>query len=149
MTDSMTCRNGLNSGAGPFRLALAGRPKQPDVLAGQLVLEAPAEVVLVADQRLSRPGGGQARFGGEQVQQGLALVGLGPGQGESDGQAPEGAHQVQAQAPEEAAAAGAVPVLGPSGQVGAFHGLEGASALYRRGIHDPHVVAPHGGVGGQ
>lgn len=61
----------------------------------------------------------------------------------------QGAHEVQAQAPGEAAVAGAVPVLGPSGQVGAFDGLSGASALHRRGIHDPHVIAPYGGVGGQ
>ncbi|GAA4031302.1 hypothetical protein GCM10022232_91570 [Streptomyces plumbiresistens] len=33
--------------------------------------------------------------------------------------------------------------------VQAFHGLKGASALHRRGIHDSHVVAPHGGVCGQ
>jgi hypothetical protein len=42
---------------GPFRLALASKPQQPDVLLDQLVLEVAAEVVPVADQRLSRPGG--------------------------------------------------------------------------------------------
>ncbi|MFI1049680.1 hypothetical protein ACH4U3_28520 [Streptomyces griseoruber] len=42
--------------------------------------------VLVAGRRLSGPGGDEVRFGGEQIQQGLAFVGLGPGQGEGDGQ---------------------------------------------------------------
>jgi hypothetical protein len=68
--------------SGTLRLTLAGRPQQPEVQLGQLVLEVTAEVVLVADQRLSGPGGDQLRFGSEQVQQRLALVGLGPGQGE-------------------------------------------------------------------
>ncbi|KFF98198.1 hypothetical protein IQ62_26355 [Streptomyces scabiei] len=96
---------------------MRARPQQPDVLLGQLVLEAASEVVSVADQRLGGP------VGGEGVQQGLALVGFCSGQGEGDGQALEGAHQVQPQAPEEAAVTGAVPVLGPSGQVGTLDGL--------------------------
>jgi hypothetical protein len=50
-------------------------------------------------------------------------MGLGPGQGEDDRQALKGAHQAQPKSPEEAAEAGAVPVLGPAGQVGAFDGL--------------------------
>jgi hypothetical protein len=65
-----------------LRLTLAGRPQQPEVQLGQLVLEVSAEVVLVADQRLSGPGGDQLRFGNEQVQQRLTLISLGPGQGE-------------------------------------------------------------------
>jgi hypothetical protein len=51
------------------------------------------------------------------VKDGLAFVGLGPGQGEGDGQALKGADEVQAQAPEEAAVAGAVAVFGPTCQV--------------------------------
>lgn len=78
---------------------------------------------LLVEGYLDHRSGEEGRFGGEQVQQGLALVGLGSGQDEDDGQALEGAHQVQPKAPEEAAAAGAVPVLGPSGQVGAFDSL--------------------------
>jgi hypothetical protein len=40
--------------------------------------------------------GHEARFGREQVEQAFAFVGLGTGQSEGDGQALEGAHQVQA-----------------------------------------------------
>jgi hypothetical protein len=105
--------------SGPLGLALAGRPQQPDVQLGQLLLELAAEVVLVADQRLARTLGGEPRFDGEQVQQRLALIGLRPGQRERDRQAVQRADQVQPQAPEVARVAGAVPVLGPSGQVGA------------------------------
>ncbi len=135
--------------SGPFRFTFAGRPQQPDALFGEVAFEVLAGVVLVADQCLSGPGGDEAGFGGEEVQQGLALVGLGPGQGEGDGQALEGAHQVQPQASEEAAVAGAVAVLGPSGQVAAFDGLAGAAAFHRRGVHDPHVIAPHRSICGQ
>src|ERR1700752_5274584 len=68
-------------------------------------------------------------FGCQEVKEGLAFVGLGPGQGEGDGQALKGADQVQAQAPEEAAVAGAVAVFGPACQVGALYGLAGAAAF--------------------
>ncbi|GHD76193.1 hypothetical protein GCM10010317_092120 [Streptomyces mirabilis] len=85
----------------------------------------------------------------EQALQGFAFVGLGSGQGEGDWQALEGADQVQAQAPEKAAVAGAVAVFGLSGQVGAFGGLAAAATFERGGIHDPYVVAPHRGAGGQ
>jgi hypothetical protein len=51
--------------SGPLGLALAGRPQQPDVQLGQLLLELAAEVVLVADQRLARTLGGEPRFDGE------------------------------------------------------------------------------------
>ena len=54
-----------------------------------------------------------------------------------------------AQAPEEAAAAGAVAVFGLACQVGAFDGLAGAAAFHRGGVRDPYVVAPHRGDGGQ
>ncbi|MFD9603835.1 transposase [Streptomyces sp. NPDC059970] len=43
------------------------------------MLETPAEVVLFADQCLGRTCGDKAGFGGQEVQQRLALVGLGPG----------------------------------------------------------------------
>lgn len=59
--------------AGPFRLALAGWPQQPNALLDQLMFEVPAEVVLVADQRLSGPVGDKVRLCREQIQQGCAL----------------------------------------------------------------------------
>jgi hypothetical protein len=73
--------------SGPLGLALAGRPQQPDAQFGHLLLELAAEVVLVADQCLARALGGELRLDREKVQQRLALVGLGSGQRESDGQA--------------------------------------------------------------
>ncbi len=133
----------------PLGLAVAGRPQQPDAQVGQLLLEVAAEVVLVADQCLALPLGGELRLDGEKVQQRLALVGLGPGQREGDRQALQGADQVQPQSPEVARVTGAVPVLSPSGQVGALDRLAGAAALHRRGVRDPQVVAPQRGVTGQ
>lgn len=64
--------------AGSFGFALAGWSRQPDALLDQLVFEGAAEVVLVADQCLSGSGDDEAGFGGEEVQQGLPFVGLGP-----------------------------------------------------------------------
>ncbi|OXY88567.1 hypothetical protein BEK98_41885 [Streptomyces diastatochromogenes] len=84
-----------------------------------------------------RPLSQKLAFGCQEVKEGLAFVGLGPGQGEGDGQALKGADQVQAQAPEGAAVAGAVAVFGPTCQVGAFEGLSGAAAFHRGGVHDP------------
>src|SRR6266508_4480712 len=55
-------------------------------------------------------GGQQARLDVEQVDQDLALVGLGVGQRERDRQAVDGGDQVQAQAPEVAGVGGAVAV---------------------------------------
>src|ERR1017187_7380588 len=136
-------------GACPFGVAFAGGPQERDPRARPGRLEGGAEVVLVADEGLARPGRGQVRAGGEHAGQHLALVGFRAGQGERDGQSLQGAHQVQAKAPEVAGVAGAVPVFGPSGQVRVPGGLAGAAALDRGGIHHPYVVGPYGGIGGQ
>ena len=150
LTDSMIWRSALKNcvpgrSGSPWR---AGR-KQGRVGAGQGGLEVTAVVVLVADEDLAGQQGGQAGVCGQQGQQHLALVGLGAGQGETDGQAVQGAQQVQAQSPEVAGVAGAVPVLGPSGQVRAADGLLGPAALDRGGIDHPHVIGPQAGVAGQ
>src|SRR5450755_2328455 len=134
-------------GACPFRLVLAGGPQELDPGAGHGGLEGGAEVVLVADEGLAGPRGGQAGAGGEHAGQDLALAGFRAGQGEGDGQALQGAHQVQA--PEPAGMTGAVPVLRPSGQVRAPGGLPGAAAFDRGGIDHPDVIGPYAGIGGQ
>ena len=72
----------------------------------------------------------------------LAFVGFGAGEREADGQAVQGGQQVQPQPPEVARMAGAVPVLGPSRQVGAAGGLLRPAAFHRGGVHHPHVIAP-------
>lgn len=56
------------------------------------------EVALVADETLSGALSQRLASGGQEVEEGLAFVGLGPGQDEGDGQALKDAHQVQAQA---------------------------------------------------
>ena len=101
LIDSITCRNGLKyrcpgRGFSPLR---AGRSSWTS--ARRARLRSLAVVVLVAIS-VCPDGGDQIRVGVEQVEQSLALVGLGPGQGEGDGQTLEGAHQVQAQPPKEA-----------------------------------------------
>jgi hypothetical protein len=55
-----------------------------------LLPELAAEVVLVADQRLPRAVSEKLRLDVDQIQQGLAFVGLGAGQGEGDRQAVQG-----------------------------------------------------------
>ena len=92
------------------------------------------------------PAGGQGRVG-QDVQQHLALVGLGAGEGEAHGQPVQGAQQVQAQSPEVTRMAGAVPVFGPSGQVRAPGGFPGPAAFHRGGIGNPDVIGPQAGIG--
>jgi uncharacterized protein len=116
---------------------------------GEGLLEGGAVVVLVPDQGLAGPGGEQIGAGGEHVQQHVAFVGFGAGQGERNRQPMQGGDQVQPQAPKVAGMAGAVPVLCPAGQVRALDRLPRPAALDRGGIHDPHVIAPDAGVGGQ
>ena len=81
-------------------LALAAGTDQGDTSLGELGLDGGTEVVLVGDDHLTVLGG--LVHGGQHREQGLALVSLGAGQGPSHGKAVDGAHQVQAQAPEEA-----------------------------------------------
>lgn len=113
--------------ARPFPFTFTDRPQQLDSMLGQFAFETTAEVVLVADESLSGALSQKLAFGCPEAKEGLAFVGLGPGQGEGDGQALKGADQVQAQAPEEAAVAGALAVFDPTCQVGAFDGLAGAA----------------------
>ena len=74
---------------------------------------------------------------------------LAPVSAKATGRPPQGGDQVQPQPPEVARVAGAVSVLGPSGQVRAAGGVAGAAAFDRGGIDDPHVVGPQAGIGGQ
>jgi hypothetical protein len=134
-------------GSGPRGLALAGWSQQVQSGVGEFGLE-PAAVV-VRDQDLAGPAGGQLGVGVEDPEQGLAFVGLRPGQREPDRQPVQRAPQVQPQPPEEPGVAGAVAVLGPPGQVRALHRLAGAGALDRGGVGHPHVVGPQPGVAGQ
>ena len=144
----MTCRNGLKywrpAGSGP---PLRGGAEQGEAGRGELALEVAAVVALVADDDLPR-GSGQA-VADQDAEQDEPLVAFGPGQGEPDGQAVQGAEQVQPQSPEPARVRGAVPVLGPPGQLRPLDGLPGTAAFHRGGIDDPHVVRPQSGIGGQ
>ena len=81
-------------------LTLASGTDQRDIALGELGLESGTVVVLVGDDHLTVLGG--LVHGGQYREQGLALVGLGPGQGPAHRKTVNGAHQVQAQAPEEA-----------------------------------------------
>ena len=74
---------------------------------------------------------------------------LGLAEQEGDQQAGWRAHEVQAQSPEPARAAGAVAIGGPPGQVAAQSGRARPSALDRRRIDDPGVVVEVLGVARQ
>jgi hypothetical protein len=74
---------------------------------------------------------------------------LAPVKVKADGQAVQGAQQVQPQPPEVPRVAGAVAVLGPTGQVRAEHCVPGAAAFDRGGVDHPHIVMPQAGIGGQ
>ena len=70
----------------------------------------------------------------------MAFVGLGAGQRPPEGKAVQGAHQVQSEAPEVAGVGGAIAILGPARQVGAFHRFAGAGTFDGGGIDDDDVV---------
>jgi hypothetical protein len=98
LIDSMIWRSGLNKpvpgrSGSPLR---AGR-EQGDAELGQGGFELAAVIVLVRDQRLPDPAG-QVRIAGEDRRQGVAFVGLGAGECETDRQPVQGAQQVQATA---------------------------------------------------
>ena len=127
-------------------LVLAGRAQQYQVTPGQVGLEVAAEVVLVADDGLPGMLVHHVTAGLEHVQERLALIGLGAGQGEQHRQPGQRADQVQPQPPEVPGVTGAVAVLRPPGGVAAPDRLPGPAALHRRGVHHPHVIAPQRGV---
>jgi hypothetical protein len=133
----------------PGSLALADRPEQHQATVRDCLLEVPAEVVLVPDQGLPGAGVHESGVDLQHGEQGLALVGLRPGDREHDGQAVQGADQVEPKAPEVPGVTGAVAVLRPARDVTPLHGLAGAAALDRGGVHDPHVVAPQARVHAQ
>ena len=148
LTDSMICRNGLNSCAsGPLGLALAGRSQQCIPLFGELGLEVAAVVVLVADHVLPGRGGEVGR--GEDAQQGLRARRPWPRPARRRPAGREGCRPGAAAVPRSSASGLRSTRTGPSGQVRAFDGLAGAAALNGRGVHHPHVVAPRRGVAGQ
>jgi hypothetical protein len=88
-------RRAQRQGPRPWWLALAGRAQQIQPGLDELGLELAAEVVLVRDHDLPDPPGGQLGIGVEDPEQGLAFVGLRPGQGEPDRQPVQRAQQMQ------------------------------------------------------
>ena len=132
--------------SGPWFLALAGRAQQLEVGVGEGGLERLPVVVLVRHQLLLRPRGNQIWVGLEHGEQHVAFVGLGAGQRERHGQPRQRAHQVQAQAPEEARVRGAIAVLGPPGEVGTLRRFPRPPALDRGRVDHPHIIAGSAGT---
>src|ERR687898_3114552 len=123
----------------PPGFAGAGGSEQGDAGVGEFGLEQLAVVVLVPDHGLPGPSG-QAGGVGEDVGQGVSLVGFGAGERPADREAVQGGDQVQPQPPEVAGVGGAVAVFGPPGQVGTLRGLAGAAALHRGRVDHPDGV---------
>lgn len=85
---------------------------------------------------------------GRQVQRRLAVGGLGAGRRDGDRPGRAGCRPGAAAAPEPACRAGTPAGAGPPGQRRTLERLVGAATLHRGGVHDPPVVAPPRGVGG-
>ena len=97
-------------------LAFAGGAQQVEAGGVEAGFERLAVVVLVADHH--RPWLGsrhESGCGGEDLDEHVAFVGFGAGQCPADRESVQGAHQMQAQAPEVTTVRGAVTVLGPAG----------------------------------
>jgi hypothetical protein len=135
-------------GAGPLVLALASRPQQPETQLAEQPLELAAAGVLVGEQDLPRPGRHQPRLDRQQVQQHLALISLGPGEGDRDWQAVQGADQVQPQPPEVTGAAGAIAVLAHPASWERLAVSRERPHSTGGGVHHPDVVAPQRRVRG-
>jgi hypothetical protein len=132
--------------AGPWWFALVGRPQQPHATGGKDGFGLGVAVALVDQDHQPWPAGQQARFDLEQVDEHLALVGFGVGQGVGDRQPVQGGDQVQPQPPEVAGMRRAVAVARPAGQRRAADRLAGAAALDRGGVGDPGGVTSQVGV---
>jgi hypothetical protein len=70
--------------ARPLPFTFTGRPQQRDSMLGQFAFETTAEAVLVADESLSGALSQKLASGCQEVKDGLAFVGLGPGQGDEE-----------------------------------------------------------------
>ena len=99
--------------AGPWRLALVGRPQDPHALGGQDRLGLGIAVALVSQDDQPGPLGHEPGFDVQQLDQDLPLVSFGVGQREGNRQAVQGTDQVQPQPPEVAGVRAAVAVGGP------------------------------------
>src|ERR1017187_5207427 len=102
-------------------------------------------VALVADQSHSALAAGA----GEQLQGHLALIAFGRCHGEGPRGAVWGKDRVQAEAPEEPAVAGAIPIVSGVSERRALDGLATASALHRCGIHEQQIVIEPGALAGE
>src|SRR5271170_6657926 len=119
----------------PATIVLVGGSDELDAVASQEGLELFGAIPLIREDPLS--GAQQRGLGLEEVPRHLALVDLGVGQREGDGQPRRRAHEMEPQSPKEARVTGAVALGGPPGEVTAQRRRSRASALDRRRVHDP------------
>src|SRR5436309_4598228 len=117
-------------------LVLAARAHDGRLQLGHGCGELASGIALVADERLAAV----ALAASEQPQRDLALIALGRGQRECSGRAVEGKDGVQAKAPEVAAVAAAVAVVGGVGQGRALDGLAASGALHRGGVDEQQII---------
>lgn len=131
-------------GPGPLFLAFPGRAQQlnPGLVHG--LLEVRTEIVFVADEGLAVPVGLEpvhGRGAGQNIEEDLAFIRLGPGQCVPDREPVQGGDQVQAQPAKVARMRRAVPIFGPPGQIRTAGSFSGSAAFHGCGVNDPHIIA--------
>src|SRR6185437_1428058 len=133
------------------RLVFAARTHDPRVEVGEFGLEVLATEVLIADQDQHLAGLTLASL--DELQAYELLVDLWRGQRERPWGAIQSAKSVKAKAPEVAAVAGAIPVVGGVGErvtearmPAPLDGLAAAGALHRCGVDQQQIVIETGAV---
>jgi hypothetical protein len=113
---------------------------------GQGGFELGAEVVLVSDEGLGASVGAEAGSVCRMSSRTVRSPALAPVSAKPMGRGVQGGKHVQAQPPEVVGVAGAVAVLGPSGQLAAACGLAGVGAFHWGRVDRPRVIGPESGV---
>jgi hypothetical protein len=134
----------------PDGLVIAGRPQLGDVAGGHACHGFAVDEALAGDEGEARPGSGELGLGLEHGGQHFTFTNLRAGQRPQDGNADQGADQVQAQPPEPAGMRGAILIAGPpGGHLRPPDRRPGASAIHWRAVGDPDVVKPEVAFGGR
>src|SRR3954447_1737658 len=137
--DALADRREVRSAA---LFVLAARAVNRGVERSEVGFELASAEVLVADddQHLA----GLAFAARDELQADALFVDLRRGQRQRPGGAVEREQRVQSEAPEEAAVAGAVAVVGGVGELAAARRLDAARALHRRGVDEHQLVVEAG-----
>ena len=127
-------------------LCFGGRADEDHPSLVQNLFEGGAAVAFVGYQGLARAG---QTCMVDHLQSGAAFVCFGSGHRPGYGQTRWGGHQMETKTPKASGMGGTVAVFGPSRQVGTLLGLAASAALYWGRVQQPQVIMPRPSGPGQ